>query len=235
MRVTPRTEEEIKRSKLLAPGECDFEVRDAKDETSKSNNEMIHLILDVWDSNGDKALVHDYLLDAMPHKVRHFCYAVGLGHVYENGELEADACIGKSGRCLIRSKQDRGYDPKNDVADYVVADSTKETKGYATAKAKQQASGKDAGATLAAERQAAMRTAWETWKRKFTKEFPQSTQVECETAWKAACAAYWPNQKIPDAIGTVQWDQLVKNEFRRPEGDLTPAGTHFTGDEDVPF
>lgn len=136
MRITPKTEEEVNRNKLLFPGECDFEVRKAIDKTSKAGNEMIELTLECWDSKQGNAMVFDYLLDAMAHKMRHFCYAVGLGRAYEAGSLSAEQCEGKSGRLIIRNAQDkmREHPPKNEVADYVVADRTKETPGYKDAK-----------------------------------------------------------------------------------------------------
>lgn len=134
MRVTPKTEEEVQRNRLLTPGECDFEVRKAENVTSSKGNEMIKLTLEVWDCDSKNAIVWDYLLDKMPHKVRHFCYAVGLGRAYEAGQVDAEQCEGKSGRLLIRNSQDPGYDAKNEVADYVVADRTKETTGYKEAK-----------------------------------------------------------------------------------------------------
>jgi hypothetical protein len=135
MRFTPRTEEEVSKNKLLFPGECDFEVRKAQAKTSKNNNEMVELSLEVWDSKGGNSMVFDYLLDAMPHKLRHFCYAVGLGRAYEAGTVDAAQCEGKGGRLIIRNVPGKGeYPPKNEVADYVVADRTKETASYKEAK-----------------------------------------------------------------------------------------------------
>lgn len=137
MRFQPKSEDEVKRGELLVPGECEFEVRDAKDERSDKGNSMIHLILDCYDTNGDKAIVHDYLVESMPHKLRHFCYAAGIGQLYENGELEAANCIGCGGSCRIRTEQDKQkqYPPKNAVVDYIVPNGAKETPAYQQAKA----------------------------------------------------------------------------------------------------
>lgn len=140
MRITPITEEEAKESAkpnyLLTPGECDFEITAAADQVSSNNNEMIKLTMNVFDVHGKKAIVFDYLLDAIPHKARHAAYAVGLGHQYEDGEIEAASFVGKEGKCLIRLKQQTGYEPKNEVADYIVADESKSATGYKAAKAK---------------------------------------------------------------------------------------------------
>src|SRR5688500_16996838 len=105
MRFTTVTEEAAQasaRGYLLKPGECEFEVRRAEETVSNSGNPMMKLTLDVWDEDGKKGTVFDYLLGATPHKVRHFAYAVGLGHVYESGDnLDPDVCEGKGGRLII--------------------------------------------------------------------------------------------------------------------------------------
>lgn len=139
MRFTPVTEEAAQQSArgyLLKPGECEFEVKRAEEQVSNQGNPMMKLTLDVWDADGKKATVFDYLLDAIPHKARHFAYSVGLGHVYESGDdMPAEVCEGKGGRLIIRNKQQAGYDPKNEVADYVVSEKAKTTTGYQRAKA----------------------------------------------------------------------------------------------------
>lgn len=123
MNFNPKTEEEVKRGKLLKPGECDFEVKKATDEVSTNNNEMIKLQIQVWDADGQTATVFDYLMEAMPAKLRHACFAVGLGESYESGALLADDFVGRTGRCVIYTEPAKGqYDAKNAVRDYVVPD-----------------------------------------------------------------------------------------------------------------
>lgn len=182
MRFNPVSEEQAEKAArgfLLKPGECEFEVRTAEDQTSSSGNPMIKLTLDVWDADGKQAVVFDYLLDAMPHKVRHFAYAVGMGHIYEEGDIPAEACVGKGGRLQIRTKQQRGYEPKNDVADYVVTDRAKQTNGYQQAKA--QHSGN------AAPPASARQGAWKTFCAK-TSQFDSDGR---NSAWREAIEQYF--------------------------------------------
>ena len=64
MQVTPKTEEQVQ-PLVLPAGEYDAFTRTAKDKVSKSDNEMIELMLSVWDGQGNETMVFDYLLDAM--------------------------------------------------------------------------------------------------------------------------------------------------------------------------
>jgi hypothetical protein len=223
MRVKPITEEQATESAkpnyLLRPGECDFEVKQAQDQTSDAGNEMIKLTLDVWDSTGKKATVYDYLLDAIPHKVRHAAYACGIGHVYERGEIEASHFEGKNGRLVIRTKEQPGYNPKNDVTDYVIAGRTKKTAGYQGAKANDSA----AGVPTSPRRQA-----WEDFQKKNTGK----NADEMSDLWRAELAGYFGN-KTQDQLTDVEWRNFMqrdKQQVTNPIGD----GSEFKED-DIPF
>jgi len=123
MKFSPKTEKEVSQTKLLIPGECDFTVKSATDETSKtSGNEMIKLMLEVFDREGTSIIIYDYLVavDAMAFKIRHFAYAVGLGSRYESGDFDSFDCDGKSGKCKVRTQPEKdGYPPKSVIADYI--------------------------------------------------------------------------------------------------------------------
>lgn len=133
MNVTPKSAADIARAEkeraeaMLIPNktECDFEVMEARDETSKAGNEMIHLKLHVFHGQGYKIL-DDYLLDAMEAKLRHFCEATGLLSRYEAGQLKALDCVSRCGKVIVRVKKaDKDYPAKNEVRDYVVEDSAR--------------------------------------------------------------------------------------------------------------
>lgn len=220
MQFAPKTEDEVKRGNLLRPGECDFTVRDATDEVSDKGNEMIKLMLEVWDQDGEKAVVFDYLLEAMAHKLRHFCYAVGLGHIYEAGELTADHCIGKGGRLLIRNEQDKlkKYPPKNGVADYVLADRTKETPNYQTSK-----SNGMGGVAL----QQAKQAAWQEFGRQY-----KGDPAMKETEFRQAAARYFSNRAL-DSLGYLEWQKFTKDGFRPQDAPFSEQ-QEFKED-DIPF
>lgn len=127
MKVTPRTEEEIKWIKLLPEGDYEFEVFDSIDETSSKGNEMIHVILLIKKNNREYK-IHDYLMDTeeMAFKLRHFCDSTGLSEFYNSGNIESSKIKSKKGYAKITIKHDKKgiYDPKNVVKDYIVNKST---------------------------------------------------------------------------------------------------------------
>lgn len=122
MQVTPKTEDQVQ-PLVLPPGEYDAFVHLATDEVSKLNNEMIKLMLDVWDDAGNKTMVFDYLLDAMPLKLRHFCVAAGIEEAYDAGELTAELCKDHNVRVKLKIDEGTGEWPRsNKVVDYLPPD-----------------------------------------------------------------------------------------------------------------
>jgi len=124
MRFQPRTEADIKaesnQRNLWPKGTYDFEVVSASDEVSKSGNDMIKLVLKVYDASGNSQMVWDYLLEAMAAKLVHACDALGLNDRYDSGELDASDFDGKAGQVILYiQKGQNGYPDKNAVADYV--------------------------------------------------------------------------------------------------------------------
>lgn len=226
MRFDPVTEEEAQQSAkpgwLLKPGQCDFEVKTAnlhtKEKIGGEVSESIHLILRLYDANGKEADVHDYLTPAFAHKFRHFAYATGLGHLYEKGEIEPEDCAGRTGRCIVRTKEQRGYEPKNDIADYVIADSTKSTTNYQTSKDKGMG-----GVAL----DQAKRAAWEGFKQQY-KGDPTMLQTEM----RKALEAYFGTAET-NTLGVVQWQRFLKDGFKKP-GSPIPEEDTFKPD-DIPF
>jgi hypothetical protein len=118
MRVTPKSEDEV--SGCLMPGVYQATVTSATDTTSKKNNEMIALELDVY--HGDEIIkMKDWLLDAMAQKMRHFCATAGLMIAYEQGAVAAADCRNKAVHVRIGIKRDPTgqYPPQNTIQDYV--------------------------------------------------------------------------------------------------------------------
>ncbi|MCH8852821.1 MAG: hypothetical protein IID41_09255 [Planctomycetes bacterium] len=119
MEVTPKSEAEVQ-PQVLASGIYDAFVRTAKDQISKADNDMIELKLAVSDRQGNQVIVTDYLLDAMEFKLRHFCFAAGLGDAYNAGELTAELCQEQNVRVKLRIEGGNGeYLRKNRVIDYL--------------------------------------------------------------------------------------------------------------------
>lgn len=119
MRFTPKSEEEM--NPLLPPGDYDAEVIKAEETVSSKGNDMIKLTLCLYDTDGAKVFITDYLLEAMLKKLKHFCDSAGLAEVYARGELTAEACRGATVIVKIKQKIDETgqYPPKNEVDDYL--------------------------------------------------------------------------------------------------------------------
>lgn len=123
MRLNLKTEKEIAEANLLPAGVYDFEVRSAEDAVSKSSGaDMIKLTLEVFDADGKTHILNDYLLDAMPAKLRHAAKVFGLLADYERGALMSNDMSGKTGKIKVGIKKDKSgqYPDQNNVQDYVV-------------------------------------------------------------------------------------------------------------------
>jgi hypothetical protein len=122
MKFTPKSEEEITSENLLPAGIYQFEIVEAKEQVSKSQNEMIKLTLKVWDNDGGEHYVYDYLLESIAYKLRHAAEVCNLLDKYESGHLSADDFINKSGSLKLDIKKDKTnqYPDQNSVSDYVV-------------------------------------------------------------------------------------------------------------------
>ena len=124
MQVTPKTEDQVQPC-VLPAGEYDAFTRTAKDKVSKSDNEMIELMLSVWDGQGNETMVFDYLLDAMPLKLRHFCIAAGIEEAYQAGELTAELCQEHNVRVKLKIDEGSSAWPRsNKVVDYLAPAAT---------------------------------------------------------------------------------------------------------------
>lgn len=122
MKITPKTEKELKDAFLLPAGEYPFQISASEDTISKSGNEMIKMTVRVFKPDGNFNLVTDYLLASMEYKLRHACEACGILNKYESGVLSADDFIGKEGMLKLSIKVDTTgqYSDQNQVKDYIV-------------------------------------------------------------------------------------------------------------------
>lgn len=123
MKFKPISEKEAMEAGLWPRALHDFEVIDALEKVSRTGNDMIELNVAVFNSEGTKhRKLFDYLVDSekTQYKVRHFASATGLLKEYEAGELKAEDCKGKTGRCQLAIKAaENGYPAKNVIADYI--------------------------------------------------------------------------------------------------------------------
>lgn len=122
MRFEPKTEREVAEAGLLAPGEYDCECIEGVDDVSKAGNDMIKLRLRVFDADGGTRLITDYLMEKVAYKLRHACFAFGLGEQYEAGRLEGADFTGRSARVKVAIRKDKTgqYPDQNSIADYLV-------------------------------------------------------------------------------------------------------------------
>lgn len=128
MRVTPITAEQAEEQSSgfepWKPGDYDFNVHDAWEETSNGGNEMVKLTLHVLNRDGQRRTVFDYLVNSEKSqwKIRHFAEAVGMVPQYEAGEMEPHDIVSRVGRLKLKTKPATGqYAAGNAVADYIPA------------------------------------------------------------------------------------------------------------------
>jgi hypothetical protein len=132
MRFTPKSEDEIAAENLWPAGEYGFEILQqvtfgtktfTTEETvsQKSGAEMLRLVVKVYNNEGHFQTVIDYLMDAMPGKLRHACEACGLLDKYNSGLVTANDFIGKQGFLKLKIEKDKSgqYPDKNSIHDYV--------------------------------------------------------------------------------------------------------------------
>jgi hypothetical protein len=139
MKVTPRSEEEIKKDMapaVLPEGEYSFEILSAKEEVSSKGSPMIVPYIKVYGTGGVTTQLNDYLMTNSPQmefKFRHACLAVSpsLQESYEAGEVHAEQFVGKTGKLYLKIKKGGKEYAKRDgtkgisvdqnvVADYIV-------------------------------------------------------------------------------------------------------------------
>lgn len=128
---TPLSDDQLDAIDLVPEGIYNFEVVKSTHKTSKSNNAMAEIKINVWDEEGRIHQIFDYLVfSQVPlniRKVKHFCDSVSLQQEYKQGSLREEL-EGLSGKVNIGIKEPQSnpnggtYPKKNYVIDYVVQD-----------------------------------------------------------------------------------------------------------------
>lgn len=127
MKITPRTEgdaQKTARRTLLKPGLYDAHIREASERPSKAGNDMVELVIEVPDADGNRREFHDYLTNSAfgAVKLRHACEAVGALAHYDAGEIAAADFPGQAVRVRIGVEKRRGWPDRNVIEDYASAD-----------------------------------------------------------------------------------------------------------------
>lgn len=143
MIITPKTDQEIFESGLWPLNSvCSFEILSEiklgnniittmDTVAKKSGNEMIQLVVRIYNSAGQDKIVIDYLLESSAIKLRNAAYACDLQDAYNSGQIFAKDFIGKRGDLKIGISKDitGQYPPKNNIVNYIVKSSRAENLG----------------------------------------------------------------------------------------------------------
>jgi hypothetical protein len=125
MKFKPLSDEEIAaQRRTLKVGIADFTIGSVKEAISKeSGNEMLKLVLKVWDCKGQEGILYDYITFSpkMAWKLKHFLEAIGEGVQYQTGTIDSGNLVGKSGKVMLAIQKDKTglYGDKVGVKDYM--------------------------------------------------------------------------------------------------------------------
>lgn len=95
---------EERQSMQVAEGDYQFEVVDARNDESNKGNEMIVMELAVEVGRDDPMKIpYVYLVFTAKalYQVKGFCGTTGLSDEWKNGSLDAEVCVGVSGKCHL--------------------------------------------------------------------------------------------------------------------------------------
>jgi hypothetical protein len=122
MKFDPMPKDEMLQLGLLPKGTYPFVIKAASEKNSKSGDPQIEVLLTVYDVRGREHLLYDYLTPKFESKLRHFCYAIGLGQMSEEGHFDTSIINGKGGHCKVYIREDKTgqYPPKNSIGDYII-------------------------------------------------------------------------------------------------------------------
>lgn len=106
-------------SDLLPDGEYNATIMSGEDKKSTKGNDMMELVLAVYDAAGNDNPITDYIVSSpkLQWKIRHLCESTGV--VYERDDLPVEDFVGKNVRVKIVTQQSDKYGPQNRVADYM--------------------------------------------------------------------------------------------------------------------
>jgi hypothetical protein len=100
--VMSETEAMAERFQLIKAGEYDAVITASKDAVSSSGNPMMDMTVCVYDNDGNKHEIRDFLVftKTMMWKVIHFVTSAGILTLYESRKLCSDTAI----NCRVRVK-----------------------------------------------------------------------------------------------------------------------------------
>jgi uncharacterized protein DUF669 len=107
-------------SDLLPDGEYDATIVAGEDDKrSQAGNEMMELVLAVYDREGKDTPITDYIVATpkMQWKIRHLCEAVGVE--YERDTIPVEDFVGANVRVKVVTQDDAKYGPQNRIQDYL--------------------------------------------------------------------------------------------------------------------
>lgn len=132
MHITPKSEKEIAEMGLWPVDSiCSFKVIETvkfgdrniqtADTVSKKGNDMITLVLELYNERGEVKVLVDYLLESTPGKLRNCMVSCGMLDLYNKGQFFASDFIGKTGECKVGIEKDPTgqYADKNKVLVYL--------------------------------------------------------------------------------------------------------------------
>lgn len=122
----PLNDDELQRQRFgVNLGVVKFKVEAAVSSRSMKGNDQIILDVFIKDSDGNTAVIKDYLIftPRMLYKIKAFCATTKQITKYEAGNLDVTDCIGKIGLCKVGiQKGTNGYPDRLRVEDYVLAE-----------------------------------------------------------------------------------------------------------------
>lgn len=102
MKINHSAANEQEKAKLLAPGDYTFQVISSEAGKSKKGQDMFTLKLAVYDADGRKRPVKDWVGEWDWTKLKGLCDSVGLSGKYADGEVDAEDLIDTVGRLKIK-------------------------------------------------------------------------------------------------------------------------------------
>lgn len=142
MRVKPVSSEEANSGgaeEPFKPGEYDFTIQEAAETTSQAGNDMLKLKLHVFNRDGEKRTVFDYILSSQAGqwKARHMMESIGMTRQYEAGDIDPIEISERTGRLKLGiAPATAQYPAQNKVQDYVAAKSAPQSARAAPAREK---------------------------------------------------------------------------------------------------
>lgn len=122
MRFAPLSDKELAEMNMIPEGYYRYKVLEAKDKRSQKGADMIELKIELYMQDRNRQLF-DYLLEAMMHKINHFCKANDMLDKYDAGTLTSSDCYGRNGgfvHIAIQKDKTGNYPDKSVIKDYVI-------------------------------------------------------------------------------------------------------------------